>query len=411
MFNATLKSQNRMSSLYVHIDPVGGIAGDMFVAAMLDLFPELQADMLETVRCVSALDPVEVRVEPYHDSVLVGRRFSVSAPEIEPHHTHYEKLLSSICESSMIQEIKHVACQILRNLAHAEASVHGIRMAEVSLHEVGSLDSLTDIVCAAYLIHTAGVSSWYCAPLPAGNGTVSTAHGELSLPAPAVAELLRGYPVHNDGRWGERVTPTGAAIIRTINPQFDLSWQAMRLTGTGNGFGSATLKDLSNVLRLIAYEGMSGSTRKEKVAVIEFEIDDQSLEDLSIGLERLRGSHGVLDVIQIPAVGKKNRMAVHVQVLAQPDSVQEVVSNCALETATLGVRFHLSERIILRRRTHVHEAPARAVPLKVAERPGGRHTAKVEADHLRQMGDYAARKMVRQEAERQVEKKIQESKQ
>ena len=392
-----------MSSAHIHIDPVGGIAGDMFVSAMLDLYPEHKKGMLENLRCIPALGDIEVEITSHDDSVLTGKRFSVSGPDLGHHHAQYSSLLKEITDSSMTRKTKDVASRILLYLAEAEAAVHGVELHQVSLHEVGSPDSLTDIVCAAYLINAVEVSTWSCASLPAGNGSVNSAHGELPLPAPAVVELLKGYPVHNDGRDGERVTPTGAAILRSLSPQFSTRRSPMNLIGSGHGFGSATFKGISNVLRLTAFEAQNKSAEYEKIAVLEFEVDDQSPEDLSIGLDRVRNVKGVKDVIQVPAMGKKNRLIVHVQVLASPDQVEEVATKCLLETSTLGVRVNCIDRMSLRRAEVTHESEGTVVPLKVVERPDGQHTAKVEAEHLSTIDGYRQRKRLKQVVEQQEE--------
>ena len=392
-----------MSSIHIHIDPVGGIAGDMFVSAMLDLYPEHKEGMLENLHCISALHEIEVEITPHDDSVLTGKRFSVSGPELAHHHAHYPSLLNEITDSSMTQQTKDTASRILLYLAEAEAAVHGVELDQVILHEVGSPDSLTDIVCAAYLINAVDVSTWSCASLPAGNGRVNSAHGELPLPAPAVVELLKGYPVHNDGRDGERVTPTGAAILRSLSPQFSTKRSSMKLIGSGHGFGSATFQGMSNVLRLTAFEAENKSTQYEKIAVLEFEVDDQSPEDLSIGLDQVRDFKGVVDVIQFPAIGKKNRLTVHVQVLASPEQAEGVAAKCLLETSTLGVRVSCIDRMTLRRAEVVHESEDALVSLKVAERPDGQRTAKVEAEHLSTIEGYRKRKRLKQAVEQQVE--------
>ena len=393
-----------MNSTHIHIDPVGGIAGDMFVSAMLDLYPEHKEGMLKNLHCIPALHDIEVEITPHDDAVLTGKRFSVSGPDLGHHHAHYPSLLNKMTDSSMAQQTKDIASRILLNLAEAEATVHGVELDQVTLHEVGSPDSLTDIVCAAYLINAVDVSTWSCASLPAGNGRVNSAHGELPLPAPAVVELLKGYPVHNDGRDGERVTPTGAAILRSLSPQFTTKRSPMKLIGSGHGFGSATFQGISNILRLTAFEVQSHSTQYEKIAVLEFEIDDQTPEDLSIGLDRVRNFVGVLDVIQIPAIGKKNRMTVHIQVLASPEQVEEVAAKCLLETSTLGVRVSCVDRMTLRRAEVVHESGEAVVPLKVAERPDGQHTAKVESEHLSTIDGYRKRKRLKQAVEPEVER-------
>ncbi|MYI88980.1 MAG: nickel pincer cofactor biosynthesis protein LarC [Gammaproteobacteria bacterium] len=392
-----------MSSIHIHIDPVGGIAGDMFVSAMLDLYPEHKEGMLENLHCISALHEIEVEITPHEDSVLTGKRFSVSGPELAHHHAHYPSLLNEITDSSMTQQTKDTASRILLYLAEAEAAVHGVELDQVILHEVGSPDSLTDIVCAAYLINAVDVSTWSCASLPVGNGRVNSAHGELPLPAPAVVELLKGYPVHNDGRDGERVTPTGAAILRSLSPQFSTKQSPMNLIGSGHGFGSATFQGMSNVLRLTAFEAENKSTQYEKIAVLEFEVDDQSPEDLSIGLDQVRDFKGVVDVIQFPAIGKKNRLTVHVQVLASPEQAEGVAAKCLLETSTLGVRVSCIDRMTLRRAEVVHESEDALVSLKVAERPDGQRTAKVEAEHLSTIEGYRKRKRLKQAVEQQVE--------
>lgn len=394
--------------MHIHIDPVGGIAGDMFVAAMLDLNPQLEAGMIENLRCVQALNDVVVKMAPYDDGVLVGKRLEVTATRPGHNHTCYTELVDSITSSTMMPSVKDRAGEILEWLAQAEAKVHGVELNRVSLHEAGSLDSLADIVCSAFLISAAKVSSWSCGALPCGNGTVATAHGQLPLPAPAVVNLLEGCPVYNDGREGERVTPTGAAILRSLGPKFDRHRQAMKLSGVGHGFGYARFHGISNVLRLTAFDEILEFGYDEKVGVISFEVDDQTPEDLSSGLENLRDHHGVLDVVQIPAIGKKGRLTVHIQVLTQSECVNEIATQCALETATLGVRTQIVDRLVLDRtmRTHRHLG-GESLLVKVATRPDGKQTAKVEADQLATAGDFSDRKMLKQTAELDVERKSQ----
>ena len=391
------------TAVHIHIDPVGGVAGDMFVAAMLDLFPHLEDGMLENLRCVKPLLAVDAKSCRYNDDVLTGKKFIVEGPNLGHQHSHFVELVSSIKESSMNTRVKDRACEILKLLSQAEATVHGIELEKVTLHEIGSPDSLADIVCSSYLIDAAQAASWSSGSLPSGKGSVQTAHGEIPLPAPAVVQLLKGYPIHNDDRVGERVTPTGAAIIRYLNPDFEGRRGAMTLSGVGYGFGTRKLTGVSNVLRLTAYEEFPNSANFEKVAILTFEVDDQSLEDLGIGLDRLRTSRGVLDVIQMPATGKKNRMAVHVQVLAKPEYIDDIASRCVMETSTLGVRIQIVERMTVPRASHHYELEGCAVPLKVSQRPDGTHTAKVEADHLQQAGQFSERKRIKQKVETEIE--------
>ncbi|MDE2724207.1 MAG: DUF111 family protein, partial [Gemmatimonadota bacterium] len=196
---------------------------------------------------------------------------------------------------------------------------------------------------------------------------------------------------------------TGAAILRSLSPQFSTKRSSMNLIASGHGFGSATFHGMSNVLRLTAYEAQNKSTQYEKIAVLEFEVDDQSPEDLSIGLDQVRNFNGVVDVIQFPAIGKKNRLTVHVQVLASPEQAEDVAAKCLLETSTLGVRVSCIDRITLWRAEVIQKSGDAVVPLKVAERPDGQHTAKVEAEHLSTIEGYRKRKRLKQAVEQQVE--------
>ena len=392
--------------MHIHLNPVGGIAGDMFVAAVLDLFPHLEDPMMEALHKVDTLADVNVRLVAHNDSVLTGRKFEVEEKNIDHSHSRYVELRAQFSGSKLSVGVRELACCILEHLAVAESAVHGIPLEQVTLHEAGSLDSLTDIVCSAFLIDALGPVTWSSDALPAGRGLVKTAHGELPLPVPAVAHLLTGCPVYDDGRFGERITPTGASILLALNPEFDSRNHTMILSRIGTGFGNSRFQGISNVLRLIMYDDQVSDLQNETVAVLEFEIDDQSPEDLSIGLDRIREMPGVRDVIQIAATGKKGRITMHVQILAGARYLKEIAVACTTETSTLGVRCRLSERLIVNRETILHQDGESIVPVKVAKRPDGTSTAKVEADHLGKAGNFSQRKQLKQKTEVDAESEI-----
>jgi hypothetical protein len=238
--------------------------------------------------------------------------------------------------------------------------------------------------------------------LPLGAGRTNTAHGILPVPSPAAAALLKGYEFSDDGHQGERITPTGAAILRHVNASQRRERTMRRLLRTGYGFGTRTFPGLSNVLRVIAYENVEQVSAQDSVAQIAFEVDDQTPEDLAIGLDRLRAHPAVLDVLQAPAFGKKGRMVAHVQVLAQPEAVDDVAAACFGETATLGLRWQIVERRVLPRQQHNAESGGRMLRVKVAQRPGA-PTAKVESDDLINLaGGREARESARRAAEAAV---------
>ncbi|MFT5448556.1 MAG: hypothetical protein ACI9DC_003741 [Gammaproteobacteria bacterium] len=393
--------------MHIHLDPVGGIAGDMFAAALLDLRPELEKDLRLALETAGFGAIVQVAREPFNDGVLSGSRFNVtpSKPEAhDHHHRHYREVVALFNDGQMPDGVRARALDMFRVLAEAEAAVHDRALEDVAFHEVGAWDSIADVMAAAWLVEALAVDSWSCAPIPIGGGRVQTAHGELAVPAPATTLLLRNFPMHDDGRPGERVTPTGAAILKHLRPGFEPLPVPMTLTGTGSGFGTRKLRDMSNVLRALAFEASSvtgatvTNTQVETLDVCEFEVDDQTPEDLAVGVQHLRAVEGVLDVVQTPVYGKKGRMMVHIRVLSRPGSLDAVIAASLNQTSTLGVRHHSVQRTCLARDEGL--VVEHAVRFKQVTRPAGEITRKAEMDDLAQ-GDNsrATRERLRREVE------------
>ena len=251
----------------------------------------------------------------------------------------------------------------------------------------------------AWLIEALGPARWSCGAVPLGSGRVRCAHGLLPVPAPAVVLLLRGLATHDDGIAGERVTPTGAAILAHLAPSPAPVREAETLAGVGTGFGSRTLPGLSNVLRVLAFAPVAPAKVQEAVAMLRFEIDDQTPEDLALGLDRLRARPGILDVVQWPVYGKKGRMLAAVQVLAEPASCDAALDAVFAETTTLGVRWSHVSRSALARDTAQYGDARGSVRVKRARRPGGTVTAKAELADLAGSSGHAMREERRRSAE------------
>lgn len=443
----------------IHLDPVGGVAGDMFIAAMLDAWPEHRDATLAAMRCAGVPDNVRLAVQPFDDGTLTGHRLVVdeAAADLAPfhaasghghdhqhghghghgydhghdhghehghehghsrdhgempddppgsrsgtaghHHVHHRHIVALLNRAKLAEGVRARALDIFRLIAEVEARIHGVDVEAVAFHEVGAWDSVADVVGAAFLIEQTGPARWSAASLPMGSGTVRTAHGRLPVPVPATARLLEGMILHHDGLDGERITPTGAAILRHLQPQQGGSRPPMRMARTGYGFGTKRFPGISNVLRVVAGTLEDTAAEAEQVAVLAFEVDDQTPEDLAAGLDRLRAVAGVLDVLQVPAYGKKGRMVMQIQVLARPDGLAGVREACFVETTTLGLRWTLAPRAVLPRRVAGFGGPSAGVRVKVAERPGGRWTAKAESDDLRDAGGHAERQARRRAAE------------
>jgi uncharacterized protein (TIGR00299 family) protein len=375
----------------IHLDPLGGVAGDMFAAALLDAFPELERPLVEALRAAGLPDGVTVARLVHRDHALTGSRLAVEVPPAAPPSGRHVEIARRIEAGGLPAGAKPHALAIYRLLAEAEARVHGLPVEEVHFHELADWDSYADILAAAWLIDRLDPTGWSTAPLPLGRGRVRTAHGALPVPAPATALLLEGLAVHDDGIAGERVTPTGAAILRHLRPAAEAG--SGRVAATGIGFGTRMLDGVPNILRALVLA--EGGAAEDRVGVIRFEIDDQTGEDLAIGLERLRALPTVRDVCQWPAFGKKGRMMAAVQVLCDPDAVEAVATACLGETSTIGLRWRIERRQVLARETDGGD-----IRVKRTRRPDGDVTAKAEADDLARVGGYAARSRRRREAER-----------
>ncbi len=402
-------------ALHIHLDAVGGIAGDMFLAALLAYRPDLLPAAVAAARAVGVPDDWTVELAEHRADGFVGKRLLVEPPhrhhhhhEDHGHHHHvrHRDIVRRIDDAALEPGVKSRAKAIFALLADAEARVHGVDVAEVSFHEVADWDSVADIVGAAAVIEALGSAvTWTLSSLPLGGGSIQTAHGRLPVPAPATALLLEGFVTHDDGITGERVTPTGAAILAHLRPEQGRR-PAGRLIASGAGFGTRRLPGLPNMLRVLVLapaEAATTGTTAAEVTILAFEVDDQTAEDLAVGLERVRAQPGVLDVLQYPALGKKNRMLASVRVLCESDAADRVAEVCLTETTTLGVRMQTVTRRVVERQHGSARTSGGAVRVKTAERPDGRRTAKAEMDDLAGLsGGRRQRAAARAEAEEKV---------
>ena len=388
--------------MHIHLDPIGGMAGDMFAAAMLDCNRDWQTPLYEAIRGSGLTPDLEVCALQHNDGSLTGHRFEVKQPtSLDRHHHHrWHDIRERLHNSGLETAVKERAIAIFELLAEAEAEVHGSSVDEVTFHEVGAWDSIADIVAAAWLIERNGATTWSCSPLPLGRGRVVSAHGLLPIPAPATALLIKGFPVFDDGVEGERITPTGAAILKHLNPSFEPRMPPSVMLGRGYGFGTKTFPGFSNVLLVSLFDLQRSRAADSRVAVCEFEVDDQTPEDLAIGLERLRELPGIFDVTQAPVFGKKGRLSMRIQVLGDVSQIDAILDKCMTETTTLGVRWHTVNRATLVRDETSHALHGEQVRVKRAERPDGVRTRKVEmADLAAAPGGHAGREQRRREVD------------
>jgi hypothetical protein len=394
------------ASLSIHLDPVGGIAGDMFVAAMVDAMPDLAAPILASLQAVRPPNAAMPEFPRVSSAGMAARRFGAASPyrTRTSAGTSYRDLERTIASASLDARVRDHALTLLRLLGDAEARVHGTSLDAVHFHEIADWDSLMDVIAAGCIAAQLDGAAWTLAPLPLGGGRVATAHGALPVPAPATAALLEGYPWRDDGIDGERVTPTGAAIVRHLVPREQATHRCAggRLVGIGAGAGTRSLGGVPNVLRALVFERVAANHDADTVDVLEFDIDDMTGEEIALAGDRLRAMPGVLDVSVGARMGKKGRPVSDFRLLVEVRAATEVLQACFSETSTLGVRVRDERRAVLRRR----DVPADAMTVKVAERPGGTRSAKAAHDDAAAGPSLASRRKARASAEiRALEKK------
>jgi uncharacterized protein (TIGR00299 family) protein len=363
-----------MKTLY--LDCQAGIAGDMTVAALLDLGVPLEYLQTELTRLPLPHTAFRLETEPCRRHGIAATRFVVHEAEHQPHR-HYTDIAALIEASSLTEPVKERAQRIFFRLAEAEAKVHGMDIGQVHFHEVGAIDSLVDIVGAAICLEYLSVGKIFASPLPLGSGFVETAHGLLPVPAPATAELLRGLPVHDRIGPGERVTPTGAAIIAALINGIGIP-AGFTTEKIGYGAGTKDFDDTPNILR--AFLGTSGRPlSREEIVVIETNIDDSSPEALGYAMERFL-TEGALDVWFTPIQMKKNRPAVMLSILASAADSDRLSQTVFTETTAIGLRSYPVSRNVLERRIEERQTRFGPVRFKVTD-----YGAKPEFDDCRRI--------------------------
>ena len=365
--------------MILKLDLVGGIAGDMFIAAVIDAFPDLESQLKNFLRKTFKKE-IPVRIKNQKRNGIKGKSFELN---LEDHHTHksYLEIKNWITKNISDENIRNIAQEIYKLIAVAEAKVHGKRINSIKFHEVGEWDSLIDILSSAFLIEKLN-SNWVIGKVPLGNGTVLTKHGLLPIPVPATCEILKKkFEFYDDGFEGERVTPTGAAIIRYLNDYLKTSLKPTTLISSGYGLGSRKKTEYNNFLRLNAYKKNISKQYMidDQVVVLSFELDDQTAEDISIGIEKVLNFDSVLDVVQYPVYSKKQRIATSLRIMCKLEEQQQIIDECFNQFNTLGIRYEITRRLILPRK--IKKITIKDKKLRIKKSIGKR--VKIESDDLK----------------------------
>jgi uncharacterized protein (TIGR00299 family) protein len=322
-------------------------------------------------------EPVELREHNYGPVRSEGSRAGAPAPHRHEHEhgrgqgRGLQEIREIIRKAEISDGAKNTAIAIFETLGAAEAKIHNSAIEKVHFHEVGAVDAMVDIVCAAVGAEALGVDEIVCSPLNVGGGTVKCAHGLLPVPAPATVELLKGAPVYSSGIQLELVTPTGAAIVKNLARRF-ASFPAMTIEKSGYGAGTRDISGHANVLRLTIGESQTefaANISSETISVLEANLDDLNPQVFGYVVDRLL-AEGALDTFALPVQMKKNRPGMLLTVLAKRDDASRLARIIFTETTTLGVRQREEQRQVLARKWITVVTRWGDVRLKVASMNG-----------------------------------------
>ena len=301
---------------------------------------------------------------------------SVAAAPAPQHHSHHHgrgltEIREIIGRAAISAAAKKSAIAIFEALGAAEAKIHATSIEKVHFHEVGAVDAMVDIVCAAVGAEALGVEEIVCSPVNVGGGTVTCAHGTFPVPAPATVELLKDAPVYSSDIQAELVTPTGAAIVKTLARRF-AAFPAMKIEKSGYGAGSRDFPGHPNVVRLTVGESAStlaSKTASDLVTVLEANLDDMNPQLFGYVMDRLL-EEGALDAFGMPVQMKKNRPGTLLTVLCKPEDASKLTQLIFTETTTLGVRRRDEVRQTLARRWENVRTQWGEVRIKIASMNG-----------------------------------------
>jgi len=310
-----------------------------------------------------------------HKHETVGDHESQTAfvPQAHTHAPHrpLSAILDIIRSAPLAAAVKERSIRAFQLLGEAEAGIHSIPIEKVHFHEVGAVDTIVDIVCAAVGAEALGVDRWLSSPLNVGSGTVVCQHGTLPVPAPATLALLGDAPVYAAGPPMERVTPTGAAVLRMLEVCY-APLPPMRVKASGYGAGGRETPGQPNLLRLlIGEEDSAQADEGESIAVIETVIDDSSPQVLGYVSELLLAS-GAWDVYRASVQMKKGRTGVQMTVLCPPGLMPALRDLLFRETTTIGLRWRLENKVALAREFAKVQTPWGQVCIKIARWPSGK---------------------------------------
>jgi len=327
-----------------YFDCFAGASGDMILGALMDAGLALEALKAELDKL--GLTHYDLQHKKVIKKGIGGSQALVTVQENHHghHHRHLSHIRKIISDSTLDDVVKNESIRIFERLAAAEAKVHQTSVEKIHFHEAGAMDAIIDVVGAAAGFAVLGIQKIYCSPLHLGTGTVECAHGVLPVPAPATAELIKGFPVYSTGVEGELLTPTGAAILTTLATAFG-PMPPMSVHNIGYGAGTAD-PPIPNFLRVSVGEAAHAidDCEIEQAAVIETNIDDMNPQIYDYVIAKVL-EMGAMDIYLTPVQMKKNRAGTLLTIICLPQDVTTFATFLLQETTTIGIRWRIENRL------------------------------------------------------------------
>jgi uncharacterized protein (TIGR00299 family) protein len=359
------------------LDPMSGIAGDMFLGALIDA--GLDESFVRDLPATLGLDGVTAQITNVSRGQIACRKVDFTIPP-QPHGRHLKHIKALVEATPAPDSVKAKAMEAFTLITECEAAIHGTTVERVHLHEVGSVDAILDIVGSIWGLERLGVTTVYCGTIPLGDGFVDTQHGRMAVPTAATLRLLEGLPVRPGPEGsGELVTPTGAALVRVLSA----GAPPAQFVPVASGFGAGTkdFPDRANALRIILADQTAAAPAHEPLVMLAADIDDATGEELGALADALRDA-GARDVVLLQTVMKKGRPGTRIECLVAPQDADRFEAILLVESTTIGVRrFEVARRALPRTERTVSVA-GHAVRMKVVTLPDGSTRAKAESDDL-----------------------------
>ena len=384
-----------MSVLY--IEPFSGLSGDMFLGALAGLTDSYD-ELKKLPELLNLLDG-EIKITEVDKNGIVCKHVNVidlnsshshghshgdshsHSHEGHHHHRHLSDIIAIIEKGAISESAKKIAKEIFLIIGKSESAIHNIPLESIHFHEVSGVDSIIDVVGCAVLIDKLNIEKTYATAVCTGFGFVNTEHGKLPVPAPATADILAGIPTYAGDEKGERITPTGAAVLKYLNPIFEVPV----LTTIKTVYGPGT-KDFvaPNVVRLSLCEGTKKLTG---TYILETNIDDMSNELLGIDFQNGLFANGASDFYFNPIQMKKGRQGILLSCSVAGSKIDELSEYIFENTSTIGIRTYPVTGTKLERAIKEFETPYGKVKVKIVTAPSGNKKGKIEYDDLKRISE------------------------